>query len=161
MEKASEQMEKASEQMSAWTNIARSIAQMRLSLAGGDLSPLSGIDKLRASRGAFEEMSRRAALGDISAASGLGQSAQDYLTAARGYYASGSQYASIYADVQSQLERAQNTALRQAQLSDLVSETRIGNQANEAGLSALLAQLKSIDDRLAAMQSANDLALAA
>jgi hypothetical protein len=153
----------AAQGIAVWGNIARDIAQSRLALAGSpNLSPLSNEGKLSAAGGAFSEQFRRAVLlGEQGAYGGLAGSAQEYLQAARGYYASGPEYAAIYGRVQKWLEEAQNSALRAASMDDLVAETRLGNQANEAGLTALLAQLQSIDARLASIESSNALAAAA
>jgi hypothetical protein len=46
-------------------------------------------------------------------------------------------------------------------MADLVTEMKLGNSANEAGLSALLTQLQSIDKRLASIETNGALAAAA
>jgi hypothetical protein len=155
----------AHEQMVSWAQAARSVIGTRIDLAGGELSALDPQEKLSLAAQGFTDISRRAALGDRSAFEGLGQSATDYLGAARGYYASGPGYASIYEEVQGALEKAQNLAVRQVNLSgsfnDLITETKTGNAANEAGIQTMILQLKQINARLAAIESGGDLAASA
>lgn len=158
-------MEAGRKQMLSWAQAARSVIGTRIDIAGGELSALDPQEKLSLAAKTFTDISRRAALGDLSAFEGLGSAATDYLGAARGYYASGSGYASVYEEVQGALERAQNLAVRQVNLSggfnDLLSETAAGNAANEAGIEMMIAQLKQINARLAAIESGGELAASA
>jgi hypothetical protein len=151
--------------MLTWAQAARSVIGTRIDIAGGELSALDPQEKLSLAAKGFTDISRRAALGDLGAFEGLGQSATDYLGAARGYYASGPGYASIYEEVQGALERAQNLAVRQTNLAgsfnDLIAETKTGNAATEAGIEAMIKQLQQINARLAAIEGTSALASSA
>jgi len=163
LEEATRAQAQFSETTKAWAGIARNLVSQRMAIASSpNLAPLSPESQLYATGAQFSDNFKRAVLmGDQGSFNTLGQTAQEYLQSARGYYASSPEYAAIYGRVQKWLEEATNAALQQADMADLVTETRTGNAANEAGLSALLTQLQSIDARLASIESTNALAAAA
>jgi hypothetical protein len=158
-----EQAQQVAQTMSAWGSIARNLAATRLEIATSpNLAMLSPEAQLYQTGLQFSDNFNRSVLmGDQASFNTLGQTAKEYLTAARGYYASSSEYSAIYGRVQKWLEEAQNAALKQADMADLISELKVGNSANEAGLSALLTQLQSIDKRLASIETNGALAAAA
>ena len=75
------------------------------SLAMGNLSTLSPGEKYTTARSEFDDVARRAALGDQDALDSLQNVAQSYLQASREYNASSMQYAADYNNVQAALSR--------------------------------------------------------
>jgi len=111
-----------------WKAVAENIKNTLESLLGGNLSTLSPEQKLAQSKGLFESNLAAARSGDVEAASGIGQYATEYATAAREYYASTSQYASIFDSITSGLEGLESIALDKAspidRLTNLLSRTQ-------------------------------------
>ncbi|NIJ40342.1 hypothetical protein FHS78_000612 [Parvibaculum indicum] len=75
------------------------------SLNSGSLSNLTPREQLAAAQGSFDELSARALAGDSSVMGDLAQAAQDYLTLARDYGASGSVYQQAYEQVTGSLNQ--------------------------------------------------------
>src|SRR5471030_1610459 len=83
----------------------QNIANLKTSLAQGDLSTLSPADKLAEAKATYESTLAAAQGGDTTAQGQLSQDAQAYLTADKAYNASNAQYAKDEAGVQSDLSK--------------------------------------------------------
>ena len=108
----------------------RNLGDYAKSLLTGELSTLSPGQKLAESGRQYQDLLARARGGDMAALGGLQGAASDYLTQARGYYASSDSYVRIFEEVQGALAalgaRAgpeqvyqENTAAWQASLLDI------------------------------------------
>lgn len=102
-----------------------SLSQFRQSLLIGDLSPLSPGAKYDEARRQYDDVSRRAALGDTSAIEQLQGVSQAYLEVSRAYNASSEAYSRDFSLVQSALANTESVAERQARIAaDAVSVAR-------------------------------------
>jgi len=81
----------------------RSLGDYAKSLLTGELSTLSPGQKLAESGRQYQDLLARARGGDMAALGGLQGAASDYLTQARGYYASSDSYVRIFEEVQGAL----------------------------------------------------------
>jgi len=95
---------------------AKAIKQFRESLLLGDLSPLSPLAKYDEAQRQFDDVQRRAALGDESAIEQLQAVSQAYLEASREYNASNSQYVADFGRVQQALSSTESVATRHANI---------------------------------------------
>ena len=91
-----------------------SMKSFRDALLLGDLSPLSPEARYAESRRQFEDISRRAQLGDMAAMDQLQGVSQGFLAASRGYNASNAQYAADFDAVMRAAGATQSVAERQA-----------------------------------------------
>lgn len=123
---------------SAWRSTYDSIRQFRLGLLTSDLSPLSPQERMDEALRQYRETLALAQGGDQDAAGRLQGLAQAALEAARGFYASSSGYADIFAEVQSGLSGVETEAERQVRLqTDSLSTLRKQLETQEAMLKAL------------------------
>ena len=99
--------------ISKFDGFAKSLATFRQSLLLGNLSPLDPLGKYTAAKSQYEDVARRAQLGDTSAIEQLQSVSDSFLQASRDYYASSEQYGRDFADVQGVLGSVQSLAERQ------------------------------------------------
>lgn len=85
-------------------DIANQIHQFTSSLRFSDLSPLNYQDQLGQAKTLFDETLAKAKTGDENAISNLIENARAYIEEARSYFASGTDYASIFNEVTGSLD---------------------------------------------------------
>lgn len=98
------------------TGFADGFNKLRASLSLGAMSTLSPEAKYQEARRQFEDVSRRANLGDEGALEELSGVSQSFLEASRDYNASNEQYARDFASVDAALQSSAATAARQASI---------------------------------------------
>ncbi len=104
--------------IASFTGLAEQLRDFRSSLLLGDLSTLSPLGKLDENRAQFEDVSRRAQLGDIDAIGDLPGVAQSFLEASQFYNASSEAYASDFAQVMDVLDTTETVAERQVSIAE-------------------------------------------
>lgn len=130
---------------SQFMKIAADLRKTALDLGLGNLSAISPEDQLSLARTNFEDLSRRAALGDVEAGQSLSGAATAFLQESRDYYGSSSAYKSDFANVQSGLMNASNTFERNANnQSGVVDAINKSTQANAQGQGAVIKQLDAL-----------------
>lgn len=102
--------------MDKMSGYVASLRQFRQSLLIGDLSPLSPGAKYDEARRQFDDVSRRAALGDTAAIEQLQGVSQAYLEVSRAYNASSEAYSRDFSLVSSALANTESVAERQARI---------------------------------------------
>lgn len=112
-------------------SLADGLGKYRGSLLVGDLSPLDYGAQIAEARRQFDDVSRRARLGDLGALDGLQGAAQTLLEESRSYNASSPAYAADFASVTDALSGAESLSVRQAEIA-------------QSQLDTLNAQLKSL-----------------
>jgi hypothetical protein len=113
--------------------LAVSLRDFREGLLVGSLSPLSPEARLAEARRQFDDVSRRAQLGDVDAIEQLQGASQGLLEASRDYNASSEAYFADFNQVQSVLESTESLAERQARIADQQLTTMRG-QLDALGL---------------------------
>jgi hypothetical protein len=103
------------ETIDKFNTFAKSLRQFRESLSTGPNALLSPEAQYAANRAKFEDVSRRAALGDEQALGDLQNVSQAYLDASRAYYASSGKYFQDLTAVKAAVQAAEATATRTAQ----------------------------------------------
>lgn len=101
---------------SKWRSFANGLKDFRQSLLLGALSPLSPEQRLSEARTRFNDVARRAQLGDQEAVSELQSASQDLLNESRSYFASSESYYEDFKQVTGVLENTENLATRQANI---------------------------------------------
>ncbi len=96
-----------------FSSIADRLEETARSLRTSAASPLSPEEKYREARRQFEDVSRRARLGDVDALEQLDDVSKTFLDLSREYYASTSAYAADFASVEAALGLGAETARRQ------------------------------------------------
>ena len=139
-------------------NFARSLGDFRRGLLLGPLTTLSPEARLAEARSRFEDISRRAQLGDVDAIEQLQGSSQSLLEASRGYYASSEEYFADFQRVQQVLQNTESLAQRQAQIA--TEQLNVMRQQVEA-LGILNTSVLSLADAMAAFAAAAAAASAA
>lgn len=99
-----------------WRGFAGSLGQFRQSLLLGPLSPLSPEQRYNEAQSQFEDIARRARLGDMDAIGQLEGASQAYLQANQDYWASSNPLA--FQKVQDALRDTESVAERQARIAD-------------------------------------------
>lgn len=115
------------------------------------LSPFSPAQRLAEAQRQYQDIAARAMSGDTDAMDQLERVSRDYLTEARGYYASSEAYYQAFNDVQAILDQASRTA--QSQLSEAERQLEV--------LEAQIAALTRIDDTVLSIEQAQAELLAA
>lgn len=93
--------------VNTWKQLSAQLRDFRNGLRLNDaVSPLSPLDKFSEAQRQFNEVSAKALAGDQQAMGDLTNVSQEYLDAARGYYASSEQYFSIFESVEAILDQA-------------------------------------------------------
>jgi len=87
-----------------WDRVLDPIRELNESLALSDLSTLTPEERLAEAQARFDELKQRALAGDFEAIEQLPGAAQALLQEARGFYASGQGYQTIFDDVQAILD---------------------------------------------------------
>jgi tape measure domain-containing protein len=93
--------------------VSDSVKQIKSYLDGlliGDKSPLTNAEKLATAQAQWNTQLALAKAGDIDAMAGITQAADNYLTLARAYYASGADYTAIFQQVYDALATLANPA---------------------------------------------------
>ena len=137
--------------ISRFSALADSLRKFRSSLDASSLGGLSPEDRYASTKAAFDDVSRRAKLGDETALNDLQSVSQAYLEASKDYYATTEPYFRDLKAVKEALQGAQDTADRtvanaQAQLSEL--------QKMVAGLIDVKAATLSVADAVKALNGA-------
>ncbi len=96
---------------SSATNAANKLADAQHQLYLGDLSPLASGQKLSVANTDLQDVYAKAMAGDATALDALPKSAQDFLTAARDFYASAPEYTAAFQEVQNMLETAKSVTI--------------------------------------------------
>lgn len=143
-----DQKERLIEKLRGYVTQLREFSQ---SLALGNLSTLDPGSKYSAAKSEFDDVSRKAALGDQDAMDRLQSVSQAYLQASREYNASSMQYAADYNAVQTALTRATRVAERQASIAE---------QAKAEALTQLSALGQINNSTLSVVSAINTLQLA-
>ena len=133
------------------SSFAKAIKQFREGLLLGEQSPLSPEQKYAEARRQFEDVSRRAALGDTEAMDQLQGASQSFLEASRAYNASNTQYASDFSLVQSSLSQAEAVATRQASIAD---QQLVELKKQVDGLLNIDTSVKSVADAIKELKTA-------
>jgi hypothetical protein len=95
-------------------SIAKSLGLFRRGLDSGPAAALSPEEQYKAAKAAFDDVSRRAQLGDEEALGELQDVSQAYLDASKAYYGSSEKYFADLAVVKDVVSRAEGVAERQA-----------------------------------------------
>lgn len=125
-----------------WDRLGRTLRQTRLALLLDDtLSPLDPRSRLDEAQRQYDDVARRARLGDVSALEQLPEISRQYLEVARGFYASSEDYARIFNAVSATLQDTESLAARHLNL----AQQQLGElQAVNANLATLHAALQAI-----------------
>jgi hypothetical protein len=132
-------------------NFARSLRDFRQGLLLGPLTTLSPEARLAEARSRFDDVSRRAQLGDVDAIAELQGSSQSLLEASRGYYASSEEYFADFQRVQQVLQNTESLAQRQAQIA---TEQLDAMRQQVEALGLLNTNILSLADAIAAFVAA-------
>lgn len=136
------------DKMAGYVNALRSF---RNSLTLGALSPLSPEARYAEAQRQFDDVQRRARLGDEQAIGELQNVSQAFLQASRDYNASGEQYATDFAAVQDALQQTESLAQRQA---GIASQQVDLLRSQLTALGDINTSVLSLADALAAFASA-------
>lgn len=140
------------EQVSAWTNAANSLKNIREQLLTGNLNPVDRYQQMLLAQGLYQD-ARAKAPTDPNAAAALGGYAQQYLQTAMAYFGPNEQYARIFSEVTGTLENSESIAQQQAR----IAQSQLTQLQNIAG------SAKNLDEAVAAYtaaQAAKDTAAA-
>lgn len=136
-----DQIEETERSASTWRNLSASLKNYRLGLLVGNMSPLLPEQRLAEARKQFDDVSRRAQIGDIGAMESLEQVSQALLEASRAYYDTGAGYVEDFNRVQAVLANSESVAERHARIADeqlLVLRQQLAEAEHQ---SSLLSQL--------------------
>lgn len=142
-----------------WSDLGRTLRQSAAALRlDGTLSPLNPADQLAEARAQYQDVARRAAGGDETAAAQLPDAARAFLEASRAYNADQAAYMRDFDEVQRTLARTATVAEREAAAAARQAETLEAQLVqlgviNESVLT-VAAALKAYQDALAAQQKA-------
>ncbi|WP_427551158.1 tape measure protein [Methylomonas sp. MS20] len=120
----------------------------------GDLSTLTPEQKLAEAKGQYGTTLLKAQGGDATALSALAGDAQDYLTAAKNYFASTSDYAAIFGNVTTNLEALSVQFGGTTDASTAAEQATAAATASANSLATSLTALKTVVDGLAATRGA-------
>ena len=113
-----DQLNEAQRLATQFGNIADTLENLYRSLRVSNLSPLSPEEKYREAKAQFEDVSRRAKLGDVDALSQLDGVSRNFLDISKEYYAATSQYAADFSAVEEALRLGAETARRQESIAE-------------------------------------------
>lgn len=144
--------------ISQFESVIDSLKSFRQSLLLGNLSPLDPYQKYLAAQNQFNDVSRRAQLGDVNAMGQLQSVGQAFLEASQGYYASSPQYAEDFQRVMAAVETTESVAERQVNILErqLAQQRKMVEELIDLG-----EELQSLKDAIAAAIAARDALLAA
>ena len=140
-----DQLRTAERSVDALRQVVENLRSFKDSLVLSDLSTLSPAQQVTEARRQLDTLYAKAQAGDVEAGGGFGAAARQFLTASRGYNASGAAYVQDFAAVQ-----AMTDAL----------EGRFGKQltTEEQALDQLVLANQKLVEQIAALQSAKDAA---
>lgn len=132
-------------------DFASSIRSFLDKLAIGDLAPGGPAVKLATARQQFDEIYRRAQLGDENAIAGLTAAAQSFLEASRAFNGDEPAYTADYNETVSRLQNVETLAQRQARIAD---EQLSALQTQVSQFVTLNESVLSVADAIARLQAA-------
>jgi tape measure domain-containing protein len=141
-----------------FAGFATSLKAFQNSLRLGDLSTLSPLAKYDEAKRQFDDVSRRARLGETSAIEQLQNVSQSYLEASRGYYASSPQYAADFQSVMDAVEGTETLAERQAGIAKEQLDTLTGLAVKFGLVEAHTASLEDLISKWVAANTAAGIA---
>lgn len=142
-------------------NLANEIHQFTSSLRFSDLSPMNYQDQLGQAKTLFEETMAKAKTGDEDAISNLIENARAYIEEARTYFASGTEYASVFNAVTGQLDALGvenidpqlDTLYKQLDALEAISKTQFDTEASVRQMNGdIVTQLGVLDEAVAARE---------
>jgi tape measure domain-containing protein len=139
-------------------DVAKTLRGYAQSLLLGDQAPLDPAGRYEAAKSAYEDVARRAALGDEGAMAQLQSVSDQLLAASRDYAQTSEQYARDFAVVRRNLDRATAVAERQRDIAQEAADTA---RQQLAALGTLNTSTLSVAEAIRQLQSAVIAALSA
>lgn len=159
--KIEEQISLHEDLRSSYSDVAKTIKETIQSLKGGDLSTLSPEQKLSEARKLFEEAYAQTLSGTdeekLAAYEKLSGYSEDYLNAARDYFASNTEYASIFNEVIAKLTASENAAGNKANAEQqIIDSLNASLKSNETQIALLQSQLDTMESQYNTMKDLYD-----
>lgn len=131
--------------VASYQKLSESLGQALINLQIGNLSTLSPEDKLNVARTQFNDLSARAALGDVSAGEQLDAAGKALLELSKSFYASSTGFAADFDLVKNGLQAAKDTADRQLNVqAGILAGINQQITVTQTGFSDLSEQIKKL-----------------